>query len=1003
MGVVARLDQYASTLAYEFDETTTNRSSITELGTYYASEFNENIVEVTGGLILSLDAGNPSSYPGSGTTWFDLSGNNNNATLVNGATYSSANGGVFNFNGTNQYASSPINVATSNHTIIVIARLTGSGNNRRVIASSSINYILGWSGGGTDKYYPNGWVYDGGGAALTTWICYAGTGDYSADSWQLYKNGVALGTPNNAGANGPNGLVIGGDTLYGEYSNCQVAVVLVYNRVLSAAEIQQNYNILTVSGRFDSLSSGGGTIPGTRTTPLMFANVFPPYDLLSDEFGGTLFGAGQGRYMRQNANKSVIVYNEIDEVTDLRDIVRTGLILDLDAGMNASFNNTGTTWNDLSGRGNNGTLVNGPTYSSANGGSIVFDGVDDTFGGPISCNKTYYSVDFWCYPTQLLDYNWGIILGIGWGDFQVHSTASGGVYVGTSGFSRISPWRNNVYVLNTWQNFTWTFDNGVGTFYKNGVLEASGSMSLSSSSSFTSYGAVNNGTIAGRISNLKVYSGKVLSAAEVTQNFNALKHRFPLSIVTNGLVLNFDAGNATSYNAGISTTTWNDLSGSGNNGTLVNGPTYSSANGGTIVFDGTNDYITSSFATTSGQAVTYCGWLCSTETTATYRNFVDSGTANPMIWWNTSGQIEFDTVTNFTTTAVYRNQWVYVALSKPSGSSSASYYVNGTLVGTGGAYTTPAVTPTWFNRAAAQTWNGNSSNVQVYNRALSATEIQQNYNALRGRYEFVEPTTTDGSTSDKAAPSASYLISLGNTTDGVYWINLPTAGPTQIYCILNPIYDGGGWMMAMKATTGTTFNYSANYWTTANTLNPTENNRNNGDAKFNSMNYFQSNDMMAIWPDISNGGSIPSSTLGWTWLQNNFNDGTRITPISFFGITYPTMNPGGSGKFIKDAKTFSGWASGVFSSQPDIRFYGFNYINNPSYGTSAKCRWGFGWNENAEGLYPSNNVSYIGSNDVSGGIGMDSSFGSYSAGDRINCCQDTTGINRSARVEIYVR
>ena len=248
------------------------------------------------------------------------------------------------------------------------------------------------------------------------------------------------------------------------------------------------------------------------------------------------------------------------------------------------------------------------------------------------------------------------------------------------------------------------------------------------------------------------------------------------------------------------------------------------------------------------------------------------------------------------------------------------------------------------------------------------------------------------------------MISLGNTTDGVYWINLPTAGPTQIYCILNPIYDGGGWMMAMKATTGTTFNYSANYWTTANTLNPTENNRNNGDAKFNSMNYFQSNDMMAIWPDISNGGSIPSSTLGWTWLENNFNGGTRITPISFFGITYPTMNPGGSGKFIKDAKTFSGWASGVFSSQTDIRFYGFNYINNPSYGTSAKCRWGFGWNENAEGLYPGADVGGVkGSNDVAGGIGMDSSFGSYSAGDRINCCQDTTGINRSARVEIYVR
>jgi hypothetical protein len=203
-------------------------------------------------------------------------------------------------------------------------------------------------------------------------------------------------------------------------------------------------------------------------------------------------------------------------------------------------------------------------------------------------------------------------------------------------------------------------------------------------------------------------------------------------IVTSGLVLALDAANAKSYPG--SGTAWTDLSGRGNSGTLTNGPTYSSANSGSIVFDGTNDYITTSFATTSGQAVTYCGWLYSTETIATYKNFVDSASANPMIWWNTAGRIEFDTGANFTTAAVYRNQWVYVALSKPSGSSSASYYVNGVLVGTGTAYTTPATTPTWFNRAGAQTWKGNCSNIQVYNRTLFAEEVLQNFNALRGRY-----------------------------------------------------------------------------------------------------------------------------------------------------------------------------------------------------------------------------------------------------------------------------
>jgi hypothetical protein len=104
-----------------------------------------------------------------------------------------------------------------------------------------------------------------------------------------------------------------------------------------------------------------------------------------------------------------------------------------------------------------------------------------------------------------------------------------------------------------------------------------------------------------------------------------------------------------------------------------------------------------------------------------------------MIWWNASGQIEFDAAL-YTTAIVYRNQWVYVALSKPAGSSVASYYVNGTLVGTGTAYTTTAGTPTWFNRAGAQTWRGNSSQISAYNRALSAVEVLQNYNATKGRY-----------------------------------------------------------------------------------------------------------------------------------------------------------------------------------------------------------------------------------------------------------------------------
>jgi len=261
--------------------------------------------------------------------------------------------------------------------------------------------------------------------------------------------------------------------------------------------------------------------------------------------------------------------------------------------------------------------------------------------------------------------------------------------------------------------------------------------------------------------------------------------------------------------------------------------------------------------------------------------------------------------------------------------------------------------------------------------------------------EIVTSPELNGSSAAKAAPSAKYIqTAFNNYIDGVYWINLPFVGPTQLYCLLNSAIDGGGWMMAMKATRGTTFQYSSAHWTTGTTLNSSDYTRNDADAKFNSMNYYFAKDIMALWPDIpwnyngsTSGGSINTngSYYVWCWLQNNFNNGIRITPINFFNTA--------SNLFFGDASNFTGKGT-AFSSQVDVRFYGFNYTGN---GTGTN-RWGFGWNENGGGLYPNGNQA---SNDVFGGIGM--AAGSFSAGDYISCCQNFTGINRSARVEIYIR
>ena len=247
----------------------------------------------------------------------------------------------------------------------------------------------------------------------------------------------------------------------------------------------------------------------------------------------------------------------------------------------------------------------------------------------------------------------------------------------------------------------------------------------------------------------------------------------------------------------------------------------------------------------------------------------------------------------------------------------------------------------------------------------------------------------DGLSAGTAATSAKAIKTIyPGSADGIYWINIPGVGPTQTYCLMNSIYDGGGWMLALKATRGTTFNYDANYWTTANTLNPTDVNRNDGDAKYNVMNTYAAKDMMALFPDIPNvsaeSGSIDGLT-NWSWLQNNFhNSGATTTLINKFSGAQTTFYTSNNGSM-----TFNGYGPTAFSNQGGFTWYGINYTSQ----YSTRMRWGFAWN----------NEGGEGSNDVSSGIGMANEYGAYSAGDRIYCCQNSTGINRSARVELYVR
>ena len=251
---------------------------------------------------------------------------------------------------------------------------------------------------------------------------------------------------------------------------------------------------------------------------------------------------------------------------------------------------------------------------------------------------------------------------------------------------------------------------------------------------------------------MSVYSGPTTWWGESGINDAARIFASTKLVVQSGLVLNLDAGASTSYPG--SGTTWTDLSGNGNTGTLTNGPTYSSANGGSIVFDGTNDYVTlGTPALMNGVQVplTICLWAransfggyntlwgvySSVSGGQLYSLFrVDGGTLR-YFTSDSSGGFQYNgslapstSVWNFYT----------VTVSGTLSSPSVTIYLNSSSQTF--SYSTLTSSPNLSldfrigsNSLGNELWNGNISNVMWYNRALTASEISQNFNALRGRF-----------------------------------------------------------------------------------------------------------------------------------------------------------------------------------------------------------------------------------------------------------------------------
>jgi len=213
--------------------------------------------------------------------------------------------------------------------------------------------------------------------------------------------------------------------------------------------------------------------------------------------------------------------------------------------------------------------------------------------------------------------------------------------------------------------------------------------------------------------------------------------------------------------SGTFTPTWGDLTLNGNTGTLTNGPTYNSANGGSIVFDGTDDYVnlnTSSFPSgaTSFSVNSFIRWSGNgTSTNDIIFSYGRGGANNDVtVWVNNSGfaELQFGSDTGKVSSTTSINAGIWYNICATYDKTQTKIYLNSVLEGTtnyssgniildnnvnGNNGAIGAKISGFGNIASPQrygTFNGNISLVQLYNRALTATEVSQNFNANRFRY-----------------------------------------------------------------------------------------------------------------------------------------------------------------------------------------------------------------------------------------------------------------------------
>lgn len=425
-----------------------------------------------------------------------------------------------------------------------------------------------------------------------------------------------------------------------------------------------------------------------------------------------------------------------------------------------SYPTTGSTWYDLSGNGNNGTFQNGGPSFNTNGW-LSFDGTDDFIQIPDSATTSNTSSLSICALVKFnsLSSTYQGIIGKGSGsnpdanEEYILSINNANLYFDIGIGS--GPYINPSLSLTTgrWYHISATQARTNGTSslvaYSNGVALTATTQNALNTPNNNEYPVsigrraysgfpYGNDSFNGDMASIQLYL-KTLSATEVLQNY------YGGPIVTDNLYSMLDAGNLVSYPK--TGTSVYSLTGSITS-TLTNGPGFSSVDGGTWTFDGSDDYILVSnngFGTFNSQTYTVEAWInpSRVNTDGVIFSYDYTSHVNPyyavqfrinspgilFFSWNNGSTFQYILTPN---DAISINQWYHVVAVYESGRQQI--FINGILSVAGTA--TDTITfynqPVWVGRANyGGYFEGDISVVRYYNRALTAAEVLQNYNATK--------------------------------------------------------------------------------------------------------------------------------------------------------------------------------------------------------------------------------------------------------------------------------